>query len=239
MYAIVRNKNGTFYTSAVFGYFCKVTAIDDYQRYCERTHNQFYIVLNESKDRLIKKFVFPWEDKYLDPQVLILNVDQQDWILDENYHGCVNFLRGIDFDADEIEIDPATLSKCIAVDSMQCYEEIVELKDETDIENLYCVSGSFHDAYIDNYELLGDTIHILFDDVWGCKIEMWFEGDVSFNIKEYDLRIDDPTWYDSTLIRDEGYFYLVNDGAMKKEDITDEYCWFRGRQLRYKVIPNS
>lgn len=77
MYAIVRNGNGTFYTSAVFGYFCKITATDDYQKYLERTHNQFYLVLNEKKDRLIKKFVFPWGNKYLDPQVLIINTEQR------------------------------------------------------------------------------------------------------------------------------------------------------------------
>lgn len=75
--------------------------------------------------------------------------------------------------------------------------------------------------------------------MWGSKIELWFEGDVSFNIEDYDPKIDDPTWYDSTLLNEGGYFYLVNEGEMKKEDITNEYCWFSGRQLRYRVIPNA
>lgn len=239
MYAIVRNKNGTYYTSVVFGYFCKITATDDYQQYRESIHNQFYLVLNEGKDCLIKKYVFPWENKYLDPQVLIVNTEQQNWILDDKQHGCISFLSDIDFDADEINIDPTTLGKCIAIDSMQSYQEIVDVKGEADIDNLCCVSGYFHDAYIDKYEQIGDTVYVLFDGVWGCKIELWFEGDVSFNIEDYDPKIDDPTWYDSTLLNEGGYFYHVNEGEMKKEDITNEYCWFSGRQLRYRVIPNA
>lgn len=75
MYAIVRNGKGHFYTSAVFGYFCEFTATDDYERYLERIHNQFYLVLDEKKERLVKKYVFPKEIKCLDPQILILDTD--------------------------------------------------------------------------------------------------------------------------------------------------------------------
>lgn len=156
MYAIVRNKDGTYYTSMVFGYFCKMTETDDYKRYLESIHNQFYLVLNEAKDCLIKKYFFPKENKYLDPQILIVDTEQKDWILDEEHHGCASFLCGVDFDADELEVDPSILGKCIAMDTMQSYQEIVEVKSEADIENLCCVSGCFHDAYIKKCERLGD-----------------------------------------------------------------------------------
>lgn len=237
MYAIVKNKNGTFYTSMVFGYFCKVTATDDYQQCLESIHNQFYIVLNEEKDRLVKKYVFPWENKYLDPQILIVDTEQTDWTLDEKSQGCVSFLYGTDFDADDISLDPSLLGKCIAMDAMQEYREFVEVNTEADIENLYCVSGYFHDAYIEKCEQSEDSVYVLFDGVWGCKIELWFEGDSDFHIEDYDPKYDNPAWYDSTILYAEGYFYLVNESEMKKEEITDDYCWFRGRKLKYHVIP--
>ena len=80
MYAIVREDDGTYYTSTVFGFFCKVTATDDYQRYLERIHNQFYLVLNSSKTALVKKYLFPAGNKYLDPKVLVTDTDDSGWI---------------------------------------------------------------------------------------------------------------------------------------------------------------
>lgn len=239
MYAIVRKKNGKYYTSTVFGYFCKITATDDYQQYLESIHNQFYLVLNEQKDRLIKKYVFPWESRYLDPQILIVDTKQTDWNVDEKEHGCVKFLVGTDFFEDEIKLDSAVLAKCVEIDSQQSYNEIVEVHNTADIDNLCCVSGYFHDAHIEKCERDGDKVYVLFDGVWGCKIELWFEGDADFCIDSRDPEYDDPTWYDSTLLLHDGYFYLVDDGDMKVEEINNKYCWFKGQKLKYHVIPGK
>lgn len=240
MYAIVKNEDGTYYTSMVFGYYCRITAADDYQKYLQKFHNKFFLVLNEKKDRLIKKYVFPWEKKYLNPQVLITDTDQHDWVLDETYQGCVDFLLGTDFFADDIELDPSILGKCIAMDSMHTYSEIVEIGTEADVDNLMCVSGGFHDAYIEKCERMGDTLYLHLGGVWGCEIEMWFEGDVDYCIDSHGSFKDDGyAWYASTLLKADGYFYLVDESDMQVEDITDEYCWFRGRRLRYRVIPRA
>lgn len=238
MYAIVKNKNGKYYTSMVFGYYCKITATDDYQQYLESIHNQYYLVLNKEKNRLVKKYVFPWESKYLDPQILIVDTEQAEWTLDEQSHGCVSFLCGTDIDADDFSLDPSLLGKCIAMDAMQEYLEYVEVKSEADIEKLRCVSGCFHDAHIEKCEHIGDTVHVLFDGVWGCKIELWFSGDASFCVDSRDPEYDDPTWYDSSILSEDGYFYLVDDCDMKVQDITDKYCWFKGRTLKYHIIPD-
>lgn len=238
MYAIVKSKSGHFYTSMVFGYFCKITATDDYQQYLESVHNQYYLVLSEDKSRLVKKYVFPWKDKYLNPQILIVDASQPEWALDEKNHGCVSFLCGTDFDTDDVILDSAVLEKCISMDAAQAYQEYVEINTEADIENLYCVSGYFHDAYIKKCEHIEDTIYVLFDGVWGCKIELWFSGDAAFCIDSRDPEYDDPCWYDSTLLHDDGYYYLVDEGNMKVHDITNKYCWFKGRYLKYHVIPN-
>lgn len=239
MYAIVRNRDGTYYTSMVFGSFCRSTAADEINKYHDSIHDQFVLVLNEEKNRMVKRFIYPSEDKYLDPRVLIVDADRKDWILYEEDQGCVNFLSDTDFYADEIELEPSILSKCIAMDAMQTYPEVVEVITEADIENLCYVSGWFHDAYIKECVQDGDTLYVLFDGVWGCKIELWFDGDVGYCIESRYPEYIEPIWYDSTILKADGYFYLVDEGDMKVEDITDEYCWFRGRHLKYHVIPNA
>lgn len=239
MYAIVRNKDGSHYTSAVFGYFCRITAADDYQRYLEGIHNQFYVVLNEAKDSLIKKHIFPSDNKYLDPQVLIVEADQQDWTFEDDTHGCVDFLRCVDFYADELAIDPVLLGQCITMDAMHRYNECVEIKTEKDIENLMWVSGGFHDAYVEKHEQIDGTVYVLFAGVWGCKIEMWFEGEAAYSVASRDPEEDDPTWYCSSLLIHDGFFYLVDEENMKAEDIDNTYCWFRSRRVKYHVIPNT
>lgn len=239
MYAIVRNKDGSYYTSVVFGYFCKITATDDYKRYLESVYNKFYVVLNETKDALIKKYIFPSDNKYLDPQILIVEADQQDWVFDDDNHGCVDFLHGVDFYAKEMVIDPVLLGQCITMDAMQRYNEYVEIKTEKDIENLAWVSGGFHDAYIEKCELMDDSVYVLFDGVWGCKIEMWFEGEAAYSAKICDPQKDDPTWYGSSVLRHDGFFYLVDEEDMIAEDIDDTYCWFKSRHVKYHVIPNN
>lgn len=239
MYAIVRNADGTYYTSTVFGYFCKVTATDDYEQYLESIHNQFYLVLNEKKDCLVKKYVFPKESKYLDPKILIVDADQRDWVLDEANHGCVDFLHEVDAYSAELKLDSSMLKRCIAIDAAQDYQEIVEVNDDSGIENLLWAAGGFHDAYIKKCERNRDVVRVLLDGIWGCQIELWFEGNPDFCIDSRDPEYDDPTWYGATVLRANGVFYLVDDEDMKVEDITDKYCWFRGNHLKYHVIPDT
>lgn len=239
MYAIVRNKDGSHYTSVVFGYFCKITATDDYKRYLEGVHNRFYVVLNEAKDALIKKYIFPSDNKYLDPQVLIVEANQENWLFEDDTHGCVDFLKGVDFYAAEPVVDPVLLGQCITMDAMHKYSEYVEIKTEKDIENLMWVSGGFHDAFIEKHAQMDDSVYVLFDGVWGCKIEMWFEGEVAYSVESRDPEEDDPTWYCSSLLMHDGFFYLVDEENVKVEDIDNTYCWFKSRHIKYHVIPNA
>lgn len=239
MYAIVKLGNGKTYTSSVFGYYCKINATDDYKQYLESIHNQFYVVLNEEKTALVKKYIYPSSNKYLDPQILIVDANQADWVYEDTKHGCINFLNHVDFYEDEIKVDDHALGKCVALDAEYIYHEYVEIKTAEDIENLLWVSGGFHDAYIERCEKNEDTVYVLFDGVWGCKIELWFDGDAHFCIDSRDPEYDDPTWYDSTILMENGYIYLVDEGDMKVEDITDKYCWFSGKRLKYHVIPDA
>ena len=55
------------------------------------------------------------------------------------------------------------------------YTEYNEVVDNSDIERLMNVSGWFHDAVIKRMEEREDRLRVLFDGVWGCKIEVFFE----------------------------------------------------------------
>ena len=84
MYAIIREGNGSFYTSMVFGYY-KSSNYDDYK-------NSFYIVLNKEKKALIKQPVFQQDTKYLNTMVLITDADDSNWNKINRYEGSITFI---------------------------------------------------------------------------------------------------------------------------------------------------
>ncbi|MCI8491313.1 MAG: hypothetical protein HFJ04_13925 [Lachnospiraceae bacterium] len=73
--------------------------------------------------------------------------------------------------------------------------------------------------------------------MWGCKIEILLEGDISYQTESRNPELYDPYWYGATMIRQDGYIYLMDEEDMKVEDISDESCWFRSRRVKYHVIP--
>ena len=97
----------------VFGYYCPINSQDDYERYLESIHNQFYIVLNEEKTHLQKLYIFPSNEKRLNPQILITDGNQNDWALDADNHGCSDIIAGINIDTIETDVPEDVLQKCI------------------------------------------------------------------------------------------------------------------------------
>ena len=77
MHALIRQGNGKFYVSAVFGYYKDVTAEDSYQRYLEEIHKPYWIVWDKDKRRLIRWLDMVPNTKYLIPQILI--IDSEDF----------------------------------------------------------------------------------------------------------------------------------------------------------------
>lgn len=93
MHAIIRQGNGKYYISSVFGYYSDVKSEDDYQRYLERIHSTYYVVFNEEKTKLIKWFNIQPDTEYLIKQVLIIDFDESGWIINEQDDtGGVEFL---------------------------------------------------------------------------------------------------------------------------------------------------
>ena len=241
MHAIVRQGDGKYYVSPVFGYYKDVKSKDDYQRYLESIHTPYYVVWDEAGKHLIKWFAMQPNTKYLIPQILIIESGQEGWIEDEDGVGGVDFLpREV---ADQI-IDSGlfpdgVFEKCKAVGAGYEYKPEQEILTQKDIENLEWASGGFHDACIQECKLQDDgSLYVKFDGTWGCKVEVWFWGDVEYDISSRDPDECDPYWYGSTVIIWDDFVYFVDEEDMTVDQISDGYCWFKARHMKYRIIPD-
>ncbi len=241
MHAIIRQDDGKYYVSAVFGYYRDVTATEDYKRYIESIHKPYWIVWDSEKKRLIRWLSMVPDTKYIIPQILIVDSERNNWNLDEEGVGCVDFLSRELLDSfldDEIQPEEI-LSKCRAMDAGYVYNEITEVKNQQDIEDLDWVSGGFHDARIAKEKLQDDgTLYLRFDGTWGCEIEVWFSGDLEYDTSSRAPEECDPYWYGSTVILHNGFVYFVDEEDMIVDKITSGYCYFKARHMKYKVIPD-
>ena len=238
MYAIVKTQNGTFYTSAVFAhYYKKSNSEDEYQRYLDSIYNQFYIVLDQDKKRLVKQYVFNRENKYLEPQIHITDIQTDGWSSVKDGYDCIDFLSSIDPLSDFSGIDENLLKQCIQIDLKTLYREYVDVETERDVDNFMFVSGGMHDAFIKNLKQEENYLYVLFDGCWGLKIEMWFSGDVSYSTSSRNPEEFDPYWLGATFKKGNGYFYLIDEEDMDVGEISEDYCWFKARSVRYRLIP--
>jgi hypothetical protein len=82
------------------------------------------------------------------------------------------------------------------------------------------------------------TLYVKFDGIWGCLIEIWFWGDVEYDVEIRNPKYWDPSWFGATILLQNGFVYLIDESDMKLEDIGDDYCWFKARHMKYHVIPD-
>ena len=241
MHAIIRQGEGKYYISAVFGYYRDITATDDYERYLEERQKPYCIVWNPEKTRLIRWLVMVPNTIYIIPQILFVDTDQSNWIMDENGVGCVDFLSRelLDSFLDSDQQPADIIEKCLEMDTGYIYNEITEIRTEADVENLECATGGFHDARIIKEELLDDgTLYLRFDGIWGCEIEVWFWGDLEYDTSSRNSELYDPYWRGSTLILYDGFVYFVDDIEMTVDQISGDYCYFKARHMKYRIIPD-
>ena len=241
MHAIVRLGSGKYYISAVFGYYRDVTVTEGYEGDLQSFFKPYWIVWDEKRERLIRWQSMTPNIKSLIPQILIVDSSQDGWSVDKDGVGCVDFLNRelLDSFLNE-EVQPADiLEKCRLMDSGYVYDTTPEIRTQKDIEDLEWVSGCFHDAFIAKEEMLGDgMLHVLFDGTWGCKIEVWFWGDVEYDTSSRNSETSDPYWLDSTIILQDGFVYLVDDCEMTVDQISHGNCYFKARHMKYRVVPD-
>lgn len=241
MHAIVRQGDRKYYISAVFGYYRDVTAVNDYGRYLEGIRKPYWIVWDANQRRLIRWHAMVPSTQYIIPQVLIIDSDRTDWNMDENGVGCVSFLSRelLDSFLDKDDQPEDILRKCREMDNGYTYNEIQEIRTQKDIEDFSWATGGFHDAYITKEELLEDgTLYLRFDGTWGCEVEVWFLGDLEYDTSSRNPEESDPYWFGSTVILQDGFLYFVDDDDMTVEQINPDYCYFKARHMKYRIIPD-
>lgn len=233
MYAIVREGNGQYYMSMVFGYYDKGRGQNDYG-------HRYWVVLNKDKTALINQAALFPDSRYLSPAVLIVDSDQTNWRMDNDKKQSVDFLPTEKlFKLIESNTVPEdALQQCINLDNEYVYNPYPEISTEKDIENFIdWVAGGFHDAYISKVEESENELYVYFKGMWGCDIEVWFSGDVSYDTSSRNPEESDPYWFDSTLFFHEGFLYLIDDECATIENTRDGWCWFKARYMKYHVIP--
>ncbi len=234
MHALIRKGNGEYYISAVFGYYSDKKNKDYYGTY--------YVVFDENKEKLIKQQTFnPKSKPNLELMVLIVEPDTAGWNEDEHGFGGVEFLSkdDIDYITYKGECPEDIMRKCHELDDSFQYTEYNEIHDAHDIDRLMNVSGYFHDAYIKEIKETENGLYVLFDGAWGCRIELYFEGDISYDLGyRADPENHDQWWYGSTMLIRDGFIYFIDDDDMTVEAIEPGYCWFKARKVKYKVIPD-
>lgn len=241
MHAIIRQGNGKYYVSAVFGYFKDIRSADAHERYLEDTYKSFYVIWDEKKEKLIRWFAMEQNTRFLIPQVLVVDSEQEDWVKDEDGSEHVSFLSREEASkvCDSGYLTQDLREKCLLVDDGYGFDPYPEIRTQRDIDNLDWVSGNFHDAYIKEIKTLDSgELYVLFDGVWGCKIELWFRDDVEYDISSRDVEAYDIYWFGSTVILQDGFVYLVDDKDMTVEQIDKGFCYFKARHMKYHVIPN-
>ena len=179
--------------------------------------------------------------EYIIPQILVVDADRENWNLDDEGEGCVDFLSKelLDSFLDKEQQPEDILEKCRLMDAGYIYEEIQEIKDQKDIENFGWASGGFHDAHIIKEELQKDgTLYLKFDGTWGCEVELWFWGDLEYDTSSRNPELYNPYWFGSTLLIEDGFIYFVDETDMTVENIGKDYCYFKARNMKYRIIPD-
>ena len=108
---------------------------------------------------------------------------------------------------------------------------------EKEARDLDWVASGFHDALITKLEEKDGALYVFFEGMWGCDLEVRFEGDVSYDVSSRDPNECDPYWSDSTVLFQDGFVYLIDDMYATVENARHGWCWFKARHMRYHVIP--
>lgn len=190
---------------------------------------------------MIKWFNIQPDTEYLIKQVLIIDSDESGWIINEQDDtGGVEFLPRelADKIISEGVVPDDIMQQCIKFEESYTYEEYREIKTKKDIEDFDWATGNFHDACIEEQKISdGGELYLRFTGIWGCQVEIWFWDDLEYCTDSRNPEYWDPYWSCSTLLLFDGYVYFV-DEELEVNEITDEYCWFKARHMKYHIIPN-
>ena len=235
MNVIVKNNDGTYYASKVFGIINNKVGVKYEQGWSYK-----YVVLNKTGNNILII------DEYAKTKhnIITYDTDKTDMTLDKNNIGKVNFLTEEEY--------AKILNNQITEDIIKkCQKYVVVYKDEyvdiltdKDINNVIEIFFGFHDAYVYNICENKDELKVTFLSEWGCNLEMVFSGNVTYkNMRT--TQEGDLWWYDATIIiqedKENNYrcVKLIDNADYKPEDDIEKFqCFFIGDKAKYRIIPN-
>lgn len=243
MHVIIRKYEGGCYTSEVFGvYHNEVPA---YKEYGLTSYDIYYIVLNEAKDRLVKEYLYPTDEHgYIFTRLIVVDTDKSGWNTDEKGFGEVGFTTRADLErcVENGEL-PERLSE---LDRKYRYQEIREIVSEKDIQDFLCATGYLHDAsFCDDIQSFDDGFRVVFGP-WGCKVELWFEGDAEYRLSDHysqvlpNAELRESGVYDlftCTMLIEDDFVWLFDDEVENAADGQDCDLIMKARRVKYRIIP--
>lgn len=229
MYAVVGDVPGLIYTSVVFG---------RYKEIVNGKEKIYYIVLNSSKSKLIKKYEFERECEGIYSYVHEMEWDISDWHLIDDKYGQIDFF---DSNLPELVIKdmvPEELfEKCLEVNENYDYKKWKEIRTDEDIYELDEFCCNFHDACLANIaiESYSDSITATICGIGDFTVEICFHDFACCNTGKTC-----PTdyWFSSSMYFKDGYICFINEEDCEITPENDCYTWFRGKKAKYRILPN-
>lgn len=67
---------------------------------------------------------------------------------------------------------------------------------------------------------------------------MWLENDVSYSTESRNPAYEDPYWSESSMVIEDGFIYLYDCDGISPSKLSNKYCWFKARKVKYHIIPD-
>ena len=212
MYALIRDKDGTFYGSTVFALLTKKSLFN-----LDRTH--YCIVLNREKNAFAVMYLYKNRIKGIRKDVIIVDEDQSGWNMDRNYFGYSDLLGN-----KKNLKNKNILKRCIEADNAYIYEEYHEIHTNKDREDFYSATGILHDGIIQSVtsDEITDCLIVYFTDTWGCDVEIVFSGEPEYNLGDLDPEKGNLCyWFSCSVFMNDDYIYLVSEDLNDISELED------------------
>ncbi len=247
MHVIVRQGNGKYYVSAVFGIYRDTDEEKD--DFLLDDKSAYYIILNEEKTALVRQYYTDYSINYGIRTILEVESSAEGWTVDNNGLGGVDFLpKALALKLTDGKVIPQSLlQKCLEIDRSFCYDEYREVLGEKDAADFRAATNDLYEVKLKAFvELEPGEYYALFEDGWGFDLEMWFGGNVNYNLQS-DLYRCNSKWIGAQFGIYNGTIYLTDsfdgpEAIFDDEPALDEYrqsCfrWIKAERARYRIIP--
>ena len=222
---------------------CKVsTGYSTYYSYVFEIFNEGLkekvIIFDENFEKLICEDVYETRP-VINRNVFIIDNDKSNWIVKEFISGKYikkkTIVKGEQCFLDSInELDDINSEKILNKAKKQNDSIVIneknDIKTKEDIDNLMIAAGWFHDAYIGSINYSVDKLIVRFDGLWGCSIELEFAGDIIIHHNNVTCV------FSASIFFEDEYIYFVDDDIDSFENIIDDFTYFRGKTLKWKII---